>query len=148
MNTKKDNLNKLALLLNIRENTLLSTVQVSDVLLKPIADDAAKCLDDDAMKEFNILVDTCHKKTLSLVDDMVAYYIAQYDRHFTEAEISVMIDFYGSPTGRRIVEMTPIMIKETMEYSVKVTRDVLGEVFSNEHNDGDGAGDDDYADCE
>ena len=135
MNTKEDKLNELALLLNIKENTLLSTENVLDILMRPIVKNAKECLDDGAMREFNILRDRCYQMIPSLVDDIVAYSINQYDRNFTEDEISSIVEFYRSPAGKRLIEVTPTLVKEVMELSVNVTKDLANEVFCDEDTD-------------
>lgn len=37
-----------------------------------------------------------------------------YDTYFTEQEIIDMIEFYRSPTGRRMIEISPMITEETM----------------------------------
>lgn len=130
MNTKEDDLSELMRLLNVRENTLLSTENVLDALLVPIIRDAKEFLDDDEMKEFCALVDVCRRNAISSVDDMVAHSKSQYDKNFDEGEISAMVDFYRSPTGRKLVGLTPVLVKEIVGQSVKVTKGVADEVFA------------------
>ena len=44
-----------------------------------------------------------------------------YDKHFTENELQDLINFYRTPTGKKLVSVTPMMALETMgAFSEKV----------------------------
>lgn len=40
--------------------------------------------------------------------------MALYAAHFTGAELDQMIDFYRSPTGRKLVALSPIILQQSM----------------------------------
>ena len=45
-----------------------------------------------------------------------------YDKHFTEAELREFIAFYKSPTGKKVIELMPQMMIETMTaFSARVS---------------------------
>ncbi|MBA4850014.1 DUF2059 domain-containing protein [Emticicia sp. BO119] len=48
-------------------------------------------------------------------DELAAMYIPIYDKHYSHQEIIDMIKFYESPTGKKMVEKTPLIVAESME---------------------------------
>lgn len=129
MSTKEDNLHELAQLLNIRENIVLSTEQVSEMFMKPIVDDVMETLGEGEREELDVMMSNYLQKMRSLVDDMTDHAIGLYDKYFDEDEISDMLEFNKTPTGMRLVNVTPALLKDTMEYSVGLARCVASEVF-------------------
>jgi hypothetical protein len=57
---------------------------------------------DDFMKEVN-------------ADDLENLIVPIYDKHFTEAEIDDLTKFYRTPTGKKMIEMTPTITDESMQ---------------------------------
>ena len=47
-------------------------------------------------------------------DDINELVIPIYEKHFSDAEIDAMLEFYGSPTGRSIVKKLPLVTQESM----------------------------------
>ena len=135
MNTnmsKEDMLQRLAELLNMRENVMLSTRHVSEMGMKLIVEDSADEHDECAQIEFDALMDEYYEAVESRVSDMVAHSLYLYDKHFSREEIASMVEFYASPTGKRLIEMTPVLLNETIEYAEHVYREVVYEVFGDD----------------
>ena len=49
------------------------------------------------------------------IDDFVDMFIDIYDRHFSHEEIKQLIAFYETPVGRRFVQETPGITKDSMQ---------------------------------
>jgi hypothetical protein len=47
-------------------------------------------------------------------DDLLYQMIPIYDRYYTHDEIKQLIAFYGSPLGRKMVEVAPSIMQESM----------------------------------
>jgi hypothetical protein len=65
-------------------------------------------------------------------DSFVKAYIPLYDRYYTLEEIKAMIAFYESPTGRRVIEVTPLLTAESMslgqEWGLRMGELILEEM--------------------
>src|SRR5262245_1950689 len=48
-----------------------------------------------------------------------------YSKHYTHDEIKAQISFYESPIGRKVVEQTPLIIKEAIDVGIEHGRKVL-----------------------
>jgi hypothetical protein len=66
------------------------------------------------------------------VDDFVKLYVAIYDRHFSHEEILALIRFYESPLGRRLVEETPGITRDSMsagqEWGMRLGQKIMLEL--------------------
>jgi hypothetical protein len=62
------------------------------------------------------------KKTFK-VDEIIERMVPLYDKHFSEADLKTLIDFYSSPTGKRLVETIPTIMTESVEVSAKYFED-------------------------
>ncbi len=64
----------------------------------------------------------------------IAVYAPLYDRHFDEQELKEIAAFYESPTGQKVLQVMPGMMKEGMEATFRVTQSqvmaVVGEVLA------------------
>jgi hypothetical protein len=47
-------------------------------------------------------------------DDLVNLIVPIYDKHFTEPEIDDLTKFYRTPTGKKMIEVTPMITDESM----------------------------------
>lgn len=47
-------------------------------------------------------------------DELVELVVPIYDKYFTEEDIKVMLDYYNTPTGRKVTATTTQMTKEKM----------------------------------
>jgi hypothetical protein len=47
-------------------------------------------------------------------EDLVNLIVPIYDKHFTEAEIDDLTKFYRTPTGKKMIEVTPMITDESM----------------------------------
>lgn len=52
-----------------------------------------------------------------------------YEKHYDEAELQGLLDFYGSPLGRKMLEEMPGIMTESMEAGKKWGRDLAGKVI-------------------
>ncbi len=59
------------------------------------------------------------------VEDIVIELGPIYEQYFTESELQDLIDFYESPTGRKVLEVNPMILKDSMEISYKYFQDKL-----------------------
>ena len=48
------------------------------------------------------------------IDDFLYAFVSVYDKHFTHDEIKQLIEFYESPLGQRLIEVTPLISQESM----------------------------------
>lgn len=60
-----------------------------------------------------------------LDDDIVAIYA----RHFSESELRDMIAFYRSPTGQRLIQRTPAIMRESAATAQAWAMDKVDELF-------------------
>ncbi|REJ77988.1 MAG: DUF2059 domain-containing protein [Acidobacteria bacterium] len=68
------------------------------------------------------------------IDDVI---VPLYDRHFTENEIRELVDFYRTPTGKKLIRITPQLTDESLEIAreyltpklMKLAKEVLEETF-------------------
>ena len=51
------------------------------------------------------------------VKNLTKQLVPLYKKHFTRAEIKVLIAFYQSPTGKKLAEETPLITKDAMKIS-------------------------------
>ncbi len=53
------------------------------------------------------------------VDEIVELLLPIYDKHFTEDDLRAYIRFYDSSEGRRLVQTLPLLMKDSVEISMK-----------------------------
>ncbi|NTV28642.1 MAG: DUF2059 domain-containing protein [Candidatus Omnitrophica bacterium] len=53
------------------------------------------------------------------VDDIIQALLPIYDKHFSEAELKTLIDFYSTPVGRKLIDTIPALMSESVEVSAK-----------------------------
>jgi len=53
------------------------------------------------------------------VDDIIARIIPVYDKYYTQTEIMELVSFYNSPLGKKIIELTPALMNDTMLTTAK-----------------------------
>jgi len=78
--------------------------------------DRIDAMTDATMKSYNI-------------DDVFDEMIPIYQRHLTKTDITAMLAFYESPTGRKLLREQPAMIAESMEISRERMEKALGELM-------------------
>ena len=68
------------------------------------------------------------------IDDLLYACIPAYSKYYTHEEIKQLIAFYESPLGKRMVEITPLLAKDTMEigqkWGEKLGQEIVGELIS------------------
>ncbi len=53
------------------------------------------------------------------VDEIIQELLPIYDKHFSEADLRAYIRFYASPEGRKLVQTLPLLMKDSVEMSMK-----------------------------
>jgi uncharacterized protein len=53
------------------------------------------------------------------VDDIIRELLPVYDKHFTADDLRAYIRFYGSNEGKKLVQTLPLLMKDSVEVSVK-----------------------------
>ena len=48
-------------------------------------------------------------------DELINAIVPIYQKHYTEKDIRIAIDFYRSPAGRRLIEKQPVVLQESMQ---------------------------------
>ena len=61
--------------------------------------------------------------TLLNLNDIVQLLIPIYDKYYTEEDLRQLIDFYQSPVGQKVFDVTPQIMKETLEASINYFKD-------------------------
>ena len=57
------------------------------------------------------------------VDEIIERLIPIYSKYYSELDLINMIQFYESPTGQKILESTPEIMKETVSASVQYIKE-------------------------
>jgi len=57
------------------------------------------------------------------VDDVINQLLPIYAKHFDQGEIEALISFYTSPAGQKNLNLTPVLMNETMQVMVKYFTD-------------------------
>jgi hypothetical protein len=67
------------------------------------------------------------------MDSFVELFIPLYDKYFTHDEIKGLIQFYESPTGKKLLEVTPLIAQESygigQAWGEKLALDVINELI-------------------
>ncbi len=58
-------------------------------------------------------------RTAVRVDDIVEKLLPIYDKHFSEADLKAYIRFYTSAEGRKLVQSLPLLMKDSVDVSMK-----------------------------
>lgn len=53
------------------------------------------------------------------VNETVQYLIPIYDKYYSVEELKNIIDFFRSPTGQKVIEVTPKIMQETLQTSAE-----------------------------
>lgn len=64
------------------------------------------------------------KKALNL-DDVISRLVPVYDKYFSEEEIKVLLSFYQSPVGRKLIKVTPLLMDESMKANMNYFQEVF-----------------------
>ena len=66
------------------------------------------------------------------VEDLLDACIPAYDRYYSHEEIKQLIEFYKTPLGKRVVEITPLLTQDTMaigqKWGEKLGQDIVNEL--------------------
>ena len=66
------------------------------------------------------------------IDGFVDLFIPVYDRHFSHEDIKNLINFYESPIGRKLLDVTPLINQESYkigeEWGQKMALDIINEL--------------------
>ena len=58
-------------------------------------------------------------KGLLNVDKIIRQIVPVYDKYLTKEELVEIVEFYKSDAGNKLFEMTPLIVKESMEVTAK-----------------------------
>lgn len=58
-------------------------------------------------------------KALLDVNAIIGHLVPIYDKYYTSEELKEMIDFYRTPTGKKLIEATPHIMQEAVQSSVQ-----------------------------
>ncbi|MDD3374396.1 MAG: DUF2059 domain-containing protein [Candidatus Omnitrophica bacterium] len=53
------------------------------------------------------------------VEDIVLQLVPIYEKYFSDKELQDLINFYESPTGRKVLEVNPMILQDSMDVSYK-----------------------------
>lgn len=88
-----------------------------------LKDSAHQARTREAMKSAKKLMNDLYPKIQA---DMIAY----YDKYFTQQEIDDFIRFYKSPSGKKLIEITPLITKEMMKsFQTKYFNEIITSVL-------------------
>jgi hypothetical protein len=66
------------------------------------------------------------------IDSFVNLFIPVYDKHFSHDDIKKLIQFYESPIGKKLLDVTPLLTQESYrigeEWGEKLALDILNEL--------------------
>jgi hypothetical protein len=103
-------------------NTGLQAAQMFDLMLPNL-----KLMAPDAPLTFWTMV-----KSKLDIDGFVNLFIPIYDKYFSHDDIKELIQFYESPIGKKLLDVTPLMTQESYhigeEWGQKLALDVLNEL--------------------
>jgi hypothetical protein len=103
-------------------NTKLQAAQMFDLMLPNL-----KSMAPDVPLTFWTMI-----KSKLEVDSFVDLFIPVYDRHFSHDDIKKLIQFYESPIGKKLLDLTPLIAQESYrigeEWGQKLAFDVLNEL--------------------
>jgi|SRR5947207_994830 len=112
----KEDIEKLFTTLHLREmmqNLMTTSMQQSKQIARDTIKKKQPELTEEQLKRMDALMDN-FVKTLDLsgiLDDVIPV----YQRHLTKQDVSAMLAFYDSPTGRKILREQPAMMAEAMQ---------------------------------
>jgi hypothetical protein len=55
-------------------------------------------------------------------DEMMQAMVPTYQKHFTKGELNALAEFYGSPTGQKILREMPAIMSEATESMMPIMR--------------------------
>ncbi len=64
------------------------------------------------------------------VDEIIDRLIPIYDRNFTAEDLKAFIDFYQSPQGHKLIATIPVLMKESVQESVRYMEEKFPEAKS------------------
>ena len=94
--------------------------QAAAVAFRPVIEKfRAQGLPDEAITEIQAAADSFFEKTFS-DPAMRAGLIELYQQHFTSDELDELIRFYGTPVGRKSLQVLPVITNEGMQLGQKL----------------------------
>ncbi|MDE2222154.1 MAG: DUF2059 domain-containing protein [Candidatus Omnitrophica bacterium] len=61
------------------------------------------------------------------VDEIIERLIPIYDRNFTSEDLKAFIAFYGSPEGQKLIRTIPVLMRQSVQESIKYMREKFPE---------------------
>lgn len=76
------------------------------------------------------LAGKCTQKTIKAIsiDELFEVMIPVYQRHLTRSDVRTEIEFYGSPTGQKMIKEMPAMMSEAMQAAQPILQKHLPEL--------------------
>ena len=67
------------------------------------------------------------------IDDLLFACIPAYDKYYSHDEIKQLLEFYGTPLGKRVIEITPMLTQDTMaigqKWGEKLGQEIVNELI-------------------
>ena len=68
------------------------------------------------------------------IDSLLRLCVPAYNKHYSHDEIKQLIQFYETPLGRKVVEVTPLLTQETMiigqNWGEKLGQEIVEELMA------------------
>lgn len=61
------------------------------------------------------------------IDEIIERLLPVYDRNFSSEDLKAFISFYGSPEGQKLITTIPVLMKESVQESVKYMEEKFPE---------------------
>lgn len=68
-----------------------------------------------------------HLKEILKVDEIIERLIPVYSKYYNEQDLTDLITFYSSPTGKKNLQITPKLLEDTMQEAVKYFQEKVAE---------------------
>ena len=59
------------------------------------------------------------------VDEIIKRLIPVYDKYYSEEDLREIIQFHKSPAGQKVIETTPLIMKESVGVSIKYFKEKM-----------------------
>ena len=129
--SKEEKLAKLIEAIDARGNFTAIMNQAAEMITPSVSEmknEFGEPEDTEEIEDMNIFKKIFLEKICSRKEQIISDAGALYEKYFSEEEIDDLINFYISPTGKRVVELTPILEREKIGLSEKYVGEVIREM--------------------
>lgn len=88
----------------------------------------------EIMQEINEIVASYLQKVKAREAQMISDVISVYGQQITETELNDLLKFYNSPTGRRLLELTPLLQREMLAIGANYGKEITLEIEKEEED--------------